>query len=94
MAELPTKPKCANVVHIVRKLGGTVAGNCQWKLIDRNSRTIISHAQQCLAATTGHDLNAGRASVDSIFDKFLDNAGGAFDDFPAAIWLMMVSLKC
>lgn len=71
-----------------------MAGDCQWKLIDRNSRTIISHAQQCLATATGHDLNAGRASVDSIFDKFLDNAGGAFDDFPAAIWLMMVSLKC
>ncbi len=62
-----------------------MAGNCQWKLINRNSRAVISHAQQCLAAATCYDLNAGRASVDCILDKFFDNAGGAFDDFPAAI---------
>ncbi len=48
---------------------------------ERGCHAHRQKAWRCSAAAPRYDLDAGRAGVDGVFDKFLDDAGGALDDF-------------
>ena len=47
----------------------------------RNSEAIVDNPDQASAAVFDLDRDIGCAGVDGVFDEFLDDGCGAFDDF-------------
>ena len=43
--------------------------------------TIVDDLDEFASALLDGDADAGRTGVNGIFDEFLDDGGGAFDDF-------------
>ena len=47
----------------------------------RNSEAVVDDPDQASAAVFDLDRDVGRAGIDGVFDQFLDDGSGPFDDF-------------
>src|SRR5205085_7669768 len=67
------------VVGVAEFTGG-VAGQGQRQVVGGDAAAVVDDADQLGAALVQVDVNALRAGVDGVFEQFLDDAGGPFDD--------------
>ena len=57
-----------------------VGGQGEGELLLRDASAIVADADELDAAFVEIDFDAGCSGVKAVFDEFLDDAGGAFDD--------------
>jgi hypothetical protein len=51
------------------------------KLIRAHAGAVVAYANEAYAAALNIDVDALRAGIETIFDKFLDDRSGALDHF-------------
>jgi hypothetical protein len=78
---LATEPERTDRDQIViGKFRGGVALDRKHQVGARHALAIIGHADETAATAVGEDIDAARAGVECIFQKFLDDARRALDD--------------
>ncbi len=83
---LPAKAKGGDVVEIVdgAEFAGGVALERQWQLRFGDAVPVVAHAQQAAPAFARLDADFRGAGVKAVFQQFLDDIGGTFDDFASS----------
>jgi hypothetical protein len=77
---LATEAERADVVDVVRQLGGAVARDRERQFARRDAGAVVDDADQVQPAARGRDLDAGGAGVERVLDEFLHDARRPFDD--------------
>jgi len=63
-----------------------MAGYRDWQLISRDATSIVTHPYQPNATALDIDLDAMRASIQTVLDELLDDGRARSMTSPAAIW--------
>src|SRR5262249_15112607 len=63
------------------KLAGGVIAQRQLDIVGMDALPVIDDADELAAPLLDVDIDARAAGVDAVFQQFLDDAGGALDDF-------------
>jgi hypothetical protein len=63
------------------QLVGGVAGEGQGQIVGVDAAAVIDDLDEVAATVPDFDIDASAAGIDGVFQQFLDDAGGSFDDF-------------
>ena len=74
--------ECVNFLDVadVADFGGRLALEREDGVVLRHAAAVVLHGDELASALGDGDGDLLRASVDGVFDEFLDNGGRAFDD--------------
>ena len=60
---------------------GGVRGESQWQVLGVNSASVVSDSDELFPAIFDFYVDFFCACVEAVFQEFLNDAGGPFDDF-------------
>ena len=64
------------------ELAGGVGGEGEAEVVGVDAASVVDDADEVESAVFEVDIDAGGAGVDTVFEEFLDGAGGPFDHLP------------
>lgn len=80
-------------VGIGADLAGGVGGDSQQHVFRVDPFAVVNDAYQVHAAVDDFEIDASGECIDAVFQQFLDDAGGSFDDFAGGNAIDDMSIK-